>query len=118
MTFEEVYINTKNEFNKLTGKDNYKIYQNKYFIPLQKVFVKRLAQACFEYSLDDIDKIQNVILNHVKTSVENNFPKYTRTVEYYIYGQNGKDCQLAEDYENYDNLLILEKEKQYKSNIK
>lgn len=115
MTFEEVYINIKKEFKTLTEKDNYKIYANKYFIPLQKVFVARLANACYEYSLDDIEKIQNILLTYVRTCVKENFPKYTRTIEYYIYGQNGKDCRLAEDYENYDNLLEI---KGYKSNIK
>lgn len=112
MTYEEIYEAVKQEFVTLTGKQNYKIYANKYFIPRFPVFKIRLDHACTKYSLDDKVKVKDVILNHVRDSVKKKFPKFTRTVEYYIFGQNGKDCQLADDYENFeDNLKQEEIEK-------
>ena len=119
MDYKTIYINIKKEFKELTQKDNYKIYSNKYFIPLEKIFLKRIAQACLEYELTDLNKLEATLLRYIRKCVKDKFPKYTRTVEYYIYGQNGKDCLLAEDYENNsDNLLeINDLEEKFKIKI-
>ena len=106
MTIEEIYESIKKEFSLLTGgKQNYKLYANKYFIPREIVFKIRLNKAINEYRLTDYEKIHNILIEHVRKAVSRKFPKFTRTIEYYIYGQNGKDCQLADDYENWDNTL-------------
>ena len=104
----ELYQSVKDEFKILTQKSNYKIYNNKYFIPVFNIFRKRLVLAIKEYNLTDEEKIKEVLLRYVRECVTNKFPKFTRTVEYYIYGQDGKDCRLADDYENYEDILRKE----------
>lgn len=108
MNYEKIYEEVKKVFEELTGKQNYKIYANKYFIPRFPVFKLRLAKACEVHKLDDEERIINVLKSYVSTKIKEKFPKYTRTVEYYIYGQNGKDSMLADDYDNFDNLLNTE----------
>lgn len=100
----EIHQALKDEFKRLTGKENYKIYKSVYFIPLYPVFEKRLKAACSEYGMDDMERIKEVLLNYLRDKVKSNFPKYTRSIQYYIYGQNGKDCMLADDYFNVDIL--------------
>lgn len=105
MTYEEIHEELKKKFLELTGKENYKIYANKYFIPRFQIFKIRLAKACEVHGLDDLEKVKIVLLRYIEEKVKDKFPKFTRTVEYYIYGQNGKDSMLADDYENYENQL-------------
>ncbi len=118
MTYDKLYDNIKSQFKLITGTDNKKMYGSKYFIPIKTIFIKRLANAIYEYSLDDLNKIERVLINHIKDSCSNNFPKFTRTMEYFIYGQNGKDCQLAVEYENIDSIIDKSEEIKFKSNIK
>lgn len=112
MTYEQIHEEIKREFKELTGKDNYKIYANKYFIPRFAVFKIRLDHAVKKYKLDDLEKVRNVLLSYTRECIKNKFPKYTRTIEYYIFGQNGKDCRLADDYENYGIEVLKEEDVQ------
>jgi hypothetical protein len=111
MTVENLYEEIKRVFKELTGKENYKIYNSVYFIPTLPIFRKRLQVACKEYNMTDIVKIRDILVKYVKEKVEAKFPKYTKSLQYFIYGQNGKSCNLADEYFNQDVLSEEEVEK-------
>lgn len=119
MTISELYISIKEKFKELNnGKGNIKLYASNYFIPSEKEFAKRLSQAMIEYNLDDIEKIQKVLFAHTAFCSKNNFPKFTKTIKYFIYGQNGENSRLADDYDNIDEDLVEQTQTKFKSNIK
>ena len=81
----------------LTGKKQ-KMLQGKYaFLPNEKDLKLRLQKVIKEYQLNDLQKVEKVLLLYVEKCNKARF-EYTPTVEYYIWKE--KSSRLATDYLN------------------
>ena len=88
----------------LTGKKQ-KMLQGKYaFIPNPKDLKLRLQKVIKEYQLNDIQKVEKILLLYVEKCNKARF-EYVSTIEYYI--TKDKSSKLATDYENYNEEEIV-----------
>jgi len=102
--YSNLHNNLQQKMISLTGKKQ-KMLQGKYgFIPNLKDLKLRLQKVIKEYQLNDIQKVEKVLLLYVKKCVKARF-EYTPTIEYYIW--KDKSSRLATDYENYNEEEIV-----------
>ena len=95
--YSNLHNNLQQKMISLTGKKQ-KMLQGKYgFIPNLKDLKLRLQKVIKEYQLNDIQKVEKVLLLYVKKCVKARF-EYVSTIEYYI--TKDKSSRLATDYLN------------------
>ena len=95
--YSNLYKNLQQKMISLTGKKQ-KLLQGKYaFLPNEKDLKLRLQKVIKEYQLNDIQKVEKVLLLYVEKCNKARF-EYVSTIEYYI--TKDKTSRLATDYEN------------------
>ena len=95
--YSNLHKNLQEKMISLTGKKQ-KILQGKYaFLPNEKDLKLRLQKVIKEYKLNDLQKIEKVLLLYVEKCNKARF-EYTPTIEYYILKE--KSSRLATDYLN------------------
>ena len=95
--YSQLHKSLQDELVNLTGKKQ-KILQGKYaFLPNEKDLKLRLQKVIKEYQLNDLQKVEKVLLLYVEKCNKARF-EYTPTIEYYIL--KDKSSRLATDYEN------------------
>ena len=95
--YSNLHKNLQEKMIYLTGKKQ-KILQGKYaFLPNEKDLKLRLQKVIKEYKLNDLQKIEKVLLLYVEKCNKARF-EYTPTIEYYILKE--KSSRLATDYLN------------------
>ena len=95
--YTNLYKNLQQKMISLTGKKQ-KMLQGKYaFLPNEKDLKLRLQKVIKEYQLNDLQKVEKVLLLYVEKCNKARF-EYTPTVEYYIWKE--KSSRLATDYLN------------------
>ena len=102
--YSSLHKNLQEKMISLTGKKQ-KMLQGKYaFIPNPKDLKLRLQKVIKEYQLNDIQKVEKVLLLYVEKCNKARF-EYVSTIEYYIL--KDKSSRLATDYENYNEEEII-----------
>ena len=102
--YSSLHKNLQEKMISLTGKKQ-KMLQGKYaFIPNPKDLKLRLQKVIKEYQLNDIQKVEKVLLLYVEKCNRAKF-EYTPTLEYYVW--KDKSSRLATDYENYNEEEIV-----------
>ena len=102
--YSNLHNNLQQKMISLTGKKQ-KMLQGKYaFLLNEKDLKLRLQKVIKEYQLNDLQKVEKVLLLYVKKCVKARF-EYTPTIEYYIW--KDKSSRLATDYENYNEEDIV-----------
>lgn len=97
--YSNLHKNLQEKMIYLTGKKQ-KILQGKYaFLPNEKDLKLRLQKVIKEYKLNDLQKVEKVLLLYIEKCNKARF-EYTSTVEYYIL--KDKSSRLATDYDNYN----------------
>ena len=97
--YSNLHKNLQEKIIYLTGKKQ-KILQGKYaFLPNEKDLKLRLQKVIKEYQLNDLQKVEKVLLLYIEKCNKARF-EYTSTVEYYIL--KDKSSRLATDYENFN----------------
>ena len=95
--YSNLHKNLQEKMISLTGKKQ-KMLQGKYaFLPNEKDLKLRLQKVIKEYQLNDLQKVEKVLLLYVEKCNKARF-EYTPTVEYYIWKE--KSSRLATDYLN------------------
>lgn len=95
--YSSLHKNLQEKMISLTGKKQ-KMLQGKYaFIPNEKDLKLRLQKVIKEYQLNDLQKVEKVLLLYVEKCNKARF-EYTPTLEYYIWKE--KSSRLATDYLN------------------
>ena len=95
--YSNLHNNLQQKMISLTGKKQ-KMLQGKYaFIPNPKDLKLRLQKVIKEYQLNDLQKVEKVLLLYVEKCNKARF-EYTPTIEYYIL--KDKSSKLATDYLN------------------
>lgn len=96
--FTNLYRKLQEKMVQVTGKKQ-KLLQNKYgFIPNEKDLTMRLQKVIKKYSLNDKDKIEQVLLSYIDKCNRARF-EYTQTVAYYILKDDSSN--FVTDYENF-----------------
>ena len=102
--YSHLHKNLQERMISLTGKKQ-KMLQGKYaFIPNPKDLKLRLQKVNKEYQLNDLQKVEKVLLLYVEKCNRAKF-EYTPTLEYYVW--KDKSSRLATDYENYNEEEIV-----------
>ena len=102
--YSSLHKNLQEKMISLTGKKQ-KMLQGKYaFIPNPKDLKLRLQKVIKEYQLNDLQKVEKVLLLYVEKCNRAKF-EYTPTLEYYVW--KDKSSRLATDYENYNEEEIV-----------
>lgn len=102
--YSQLHKSLQDELVNLTGKKQ-KMLQGKYgFIPNPKDLKLRLQKVIKEYQLNDLQKVEKVLLLYVEKCNKARF-EYVSTIEYYIL--KDKSSKLATDYENYNEEEIV-----------
>ena len=102
--YSQLHKSLQDELVNLTGKKQ-KMLQGKYaFIPNPKDLKLRLQKVIKEYQLNDLQKVEKVLLLYVEKCNRAKF-EYTPTLEYYVW--KDKSSRLATDYENYNEEEIV-----------
>ena len=102
--YSNLHNNLQQKMISLTGKKQ-KMLQGKYgFIPNPKDLKLRLQKVIKEYQLNDIQKVEKILLLYVEKCNKARF-EYTPIIEYYIL--KDKSSKLATDYENYNEEEIV-----------
>ena len=102
--YSSLHKNLQEKMISLTGKKQ-KMLQGKYgFIPNPKDLKLRLQKVIKEYQLNDLQKVEKVLLLYVEKCNKARF-EYVSTIEYYIL--KDKSSKLATDYENYNEEEIV-----------
>ena len=102
--YSSLHKNLQEKMISLTGKKQ-KMLQGKYgFIPNPKDLKLRLQKVIKEYQLNDLQKVEKVLLLYVEKCNKARF-EYTPTLEYYVW--KDKSSRLATDYENYNEEEII-----------
>jgi hypothetical protein len=102
--YSNLHNNLQQKMISLTGKKQ-KMLQGKYaFIPNPKDLKLRLQKVIKEYQLNDLQKVEKVLLLYVEKCNKARF-EYVSTIEYYIWKE--KSSRLATDYENYNEEEIV-----------
>ncbi len=97
--YSNLHNNLQQKMISLTGKKQ-KMLQGKYgFIPNPKDLKLRLQKVIKEYQLNDIQKVEKVLLLYVKKCVKARF-EYVQTIGYYILKDGMSN--FATDYENFE----------------
>ena len=97
--YSNLHRNLQEKMISLTGKKQ-KMLQGKYaFLPNEKDLKLRLQKVIKEYQLNDLQKVEKVLLLYIEKCNKAKF-EYTSTVEYYIL--KDKSSRLATDYDNYN----------------
>ena len=97
--YSNLHRNLQEKMISLTGKKQ-KMLQGKYaFLPNEKDLKLRLQKVIKEYKLNDLQKIEKVLILYIEKCNKARF-EYTSTVEYYIL--KDKSSRLATDYDNYN----------------
>lgn len=95
--YSNLHKNLQEKMISITGKKQ-KMLQGKYaFLPNEKDLKLRLQKVIKEYKLNDLQKIEKVLLLYVEKCNKARF-EYTPTIEYYILKE--KSSRLATDYLN------------------
>jgi hypothetical protein len=95
--YTNLHKNLQQKMISLTGKKQ-KILQGKYaFLLNEKDLKLRLQKVIKEYQLNDLQKVEKVLLLYVEKCNKARF-EYTPTLEYYIWKE--KSSRLATDYLN------------------
>lgn len=95
--YSSLHKNLQEKMISVTGKKQ-KMLQGKYaFIPNEKDLKLRLQKVIKEYQLNDIQKVEKVLLLYIEKCNKARF-EYTPTIEYYIL--KDKSSRLATDYLN------------------
>lgn len=95
--YSNLYKNLQQKMISVTGKKQ-KILQGKYaFLPNEKDLKLRLQKVIKEYQLNDLQKVEKVLLLYVEKCNKARF-EYTPTLEYYVW--KDKSSKLATDYLN------------------
>jgi hypothetical protein len=89
----------QDELFRLTGERQYRVDGKYSFFPNLKDFTDKTKKVVLKYKLKDYNKIETILLNHIRKAVKANF-KYIPLLGYYI-SKDGKSM-LVDDYENYD----------------
>jgi len=90
----------------LTGKKQVMMQKKYAFLPNERDLTTRLDKICKKYSLNDKEKVKNILLNYIVKCKKADF-NYVQTIEYYISKDNSS--KLATDYTN--EMLIEAEEK-------
>ncbi len=102
--YNNLHNNLQQKMISLIGKKQ-KMLQGKYaFIPNPKDLKLRLQKVIKEYQLNDIQKVEKILLLYVEKCNKARF-EYTPTLEYYVWKNNSS--RLATDYENYNEEEII-----------
>jgi len=102
--YSQLHKSLQDELVNLTGKKQ-KMLQGKYaFLPNEKDLKLRLQKVIKEYQLNDLQKVEKVLLLYVEKCNKSRF-EYTPTIEYYIWKE--KSSRLATDYDNYNEEDII-----------
>ena len=102
--YSSLHKNLQEKMISLTGKKQ-KMLQGKYaFLLNEKDLKLRLQKVIKEYQLNDLQKVEKILLLYVEKCNKARF-EYTPTVEYYIW--KDKSSRLATDYENYNEEEII-----------
>jgi hypothetical protein len=88
----------QDELFKLTGERQYRVDGKYSFFPNLKDFTDKTKKVVLKYKLKDYNKIETILLNHIRKAVKANF-KYIPLLGYYI-SKDGKSM-LVDDYENF-----------------
>lgn len=100
-SFEELHSKLQNEMLALTGKKQYMVQKKYSFIPNITDLTTKLRQVIVKYKLKDLDKIESLLINHIRKGVKEKF-QYIPLILYYI-SKDG-NSSLASDYFNEDSL--------------
>lgn len=90
----------------LTGKKQIMMQKKYAFLLNERDLTIRLDKVCKKYSLNDKEKVKNILLNYIVKCKKADF-NYVQTIEYYILKDNSS--KLATDYTN--EMLIEAEEK-------
>lgn len=102
--YGNLHKNLQEKMISITGKKQ-KMLQGKYaFLPNEKDLKLRLQKVIKEYKLNDLQKIEKVLLLYIEKCNKARF-EYTSTVEYYIL--KDKSSRLATDYENFNEEEVI-----------
>jgi hypothetical protein len=88
----------QDELFKLTGERQYRVDGKYSFFPNLKDFTDKLKKVVLKYKLKDYNKIETILLNHIRKAVKANF-KYIPLLGYYI--SKDSKSMLVDDYENF-----------------
>ena len=100
--YSSLHKNLQEKMISLTGKKQ-KMLQGKYaFLPNEKDLKLRLQKVIKEYQLNDLQKIEKVLLLYVEKCNKARF-EYVSTIEYYL--TKDKISKFVTDYENYENII-------------
>lgn len=100
--YNNLHKNLQEKMISLTGKKQ-KMLQGKYaFLPNEKDLKLRLQKVIKEYQLNDLQKIEKVLLLYVEKCNKARF-EYVSTIEYYL--TKDKISKFVTDYENYENII-------------
>jgi len=96
--FSALHKKMQDKLVELTGKKQ-KMLQGKYgFIPNERDLTLKLQKVIKKYALEDLEKVEKVLLSYIETSYKARF-EYVNTVEYYILKNDSS--RLATDYEDF-----------------
>lgn len=106
--FDNLHLILQNKLIELIGKKQ-KMLQGKYgFLPNSKDLKLRLQKLIKDYNLQDLKKIEKVLLLYIEQCNRAKF-EYVQTIEYYLLKNN--TSKFVTDYENYnENESIEQKE--------
>jgi hypothetical protein len=88
----------QDELFRLTGERQYRVDGKYSFFPNLKDFTDKLKKVVLKYKLKDYNKIETILLNHIRKAVKANF-KYIPLLGYYI--SKDSKSMLVDDYENF-----------------
>lgn len=96
--FSSLHKKLQDKLVELTGKKQ-KMLQSKYgFIPNERDLTLRLQKVIKKYSLEDLEKVEKVLLSYIENSYKARF-EYVSIMEYYILKNDSS--RLATDYEGF-----------------
>lgn len=100
--YNSLHKNLQEKMISLTGKKQ-KMLQGKYaFLPNEKDLKLRLQKVIKEYQLNDLQKVEKVLLLYIEKCSKARF-EYVSTIEYYL--TKDKISKFVTDYENYENII-------------
>ena len=100
--YSNLHKNLQEKMISLTGKKQ-KMLQGKYaFLLNEKDLKLRLQKVIKEYQLNDLQKVEKVLLLYVEKCNKARF-EYVSTIEYYL--TKDKISKFVTDYENYENII-------------
>jgi hypothetical protein len=97
--YQELHKKLQNKLIELTGSKQKTLNKKYSFLCNSQDLASKLSKVIKKYKLDNWDKIENLLLQHIINSYKANW-EYVLLIEYYI--EKNNSSKLATDYENFE----------------